>query len=106
MILYITELFGVGKKKFRLLAWWHKNVLIVKNWDNPKYSGAVLFLKDFGLSDGCPVIDWVEVESSGVGCVIQGEDSSGVPFRIVSATADFSKNMGLTFHRASILERI
>jgi len=49
------------------------------------------------------VIDWVEIGAKGKGCVIRGEDSSGVPFQVESDSANFAVNLGLTFHHVNTI---
>lgn len=84
LILYICpELSHKSGKKVRLIFWWHRDRLVVKDINAPGYSGLHYFPDEYrmkGKSLSCPTIDMVGVREDGEGWNVEGETAEGDKF--------------------------
>jgi hypothetical protein len=81
-ILYIASPLRHEKtgKAVRLIAWWLRYRLILKDMDAPGYEGSQFFPIEKPIGGGsntCPIIDLIVPLKNGMGWKVRGETSEG-----------------------------
>lgn len=88
MILYITPPIRHRKtgKIVRLMAWWLRDRLILKDMDAEGHVGLHFFPNEKpigGESNTCPTIDLITPLPNGMGWKVDGETSEGKEFHLL-----------------------
>lgn len=69
----------------RLIAWWNRDRLILKDMDAPGFSGLHFFPSEKaigGESNTCPIVDLIQPLQNGMGWEVEGETSEGKKFKL------------------------
>ena len=88
MILYITPPIQHKKtgKTIRLIVWWLRDRLILKDMDAEGYGGLHFFPDDRpigGKSNTCPTIELIAPLPNGMGWKVDGETFEGKKFQLL-----------------------